>query len=75
MRIRGSNKHVARLLAKVLKIDGYRFEFVYQQENYDKDLTELAFLNQNLHQFDENVELFREEVLKSIELAANAEKN
>lgn len=72
VRIHPKHRYTARLLAKVLKVGGYKFEFVYRQESYDKDLTELAFLNQNLHLFDEKVEAFRERVLKAIE---NASKN
>jgi NAD(P)H-dependent FMN reductase len=70
VRIQSRNKYIARLLARLLKINGYRFEFVYHEELYDPDITELAFLNQQLAHFDEHVEQFREEIQKAIEDAA-----
>lgn len=67
MRIRSNNKYLARLLAKLFGIDGYKIEFIFIEEKYDPELTELAFLRQSLDKFDEGVEMFRGKMQRAIE--------
>lgn len=67
MRLQTRNKYVARFLGWLLNIERHEFHFHYHVEKYDPDLTEFGFLNQQLTQFDEMVEEFREETLQAME--------
>lgn len=60
-----------KILKKLLKLKTYKVEFVYEKEIYDKDLTELAFLNTARREFDEQSKLFLEDIDKSIEEASS----
>lgn len=74
MTIRG---RIGSLLAKVLRIKGYKMRFIFSRARYDSELTKLAFLNQSLADFDEGVALFRKEVIGAIqkENTSNKEAN
>ena len=68
------NPIAVKLLKKLLKLRTYRVEFSYEKEIYDKDLTELAFLNNARREFDEQVSVFREQLDKEIHDKTNPTK-
>ena len=68
------NPIAVKLLKKLLNLRTYRVEFSYEKEIYDKDLTELAFLNNVRREFDEQVSIFREQLDKEIHEKANPTK-
>jgi hypothetical protein len=63
MRIRSKNKYIMRLIARIYHLPIYKVNFVYINEKCDPELTELAFLTQSKHRFEE----LAEEFLKGID--------
>lgn len=66
MRIRTQNKYLSRLLAKIFNIDGYRVEFVFIKELYDPEVSDFAFHNKSLIEFDHMVGEFREQLVEHL---------
>lgn len=56
------NKYLVWLVVKIMKLQPYKVNFVFEKEIYDKDITKLGFLNQVKHEFNEQVEIFRDEL-------------
>jgi hypothetical protein len=70
MRIRSNNKYISRFLGWVFNIQPLRVEFIFIQELYDNDVTELAFLNNTSALFEEQVEKFRKQLNEERERAS-----
>lgn len=69
------NPMLVKLLKKLLRLKTYKVEFIYEKEIYDKDLTELAFLNTARREFDEQSKEFIEDLDKAIEEASSPRRS
>lgn len=58
---------MVKILKKLLRLKTFKVEFTYLKEIYDKDLTELGFLNKARMEFDEQSKLFLEDLDREIE--------
>lgn len=58
---------MVKILKRLLRLKTFKVEFTYLKEIYDKELTELAFLNKARMEFDEQSKLFLEDLDKEIE--------
>lgn len=56
------NKYLVNILVWVLRLQMNKVDFTYKKELYDSDVTTLAFLNKVKGEFNEQVDLFNEEL-------------
>lgn len=71
MRITSKNKYISRLLGWLFQVERHQVEFIFIQETWDNDLTDLAFLNQTSALFEIQVEKFREALEREINDASS----
>lgn len=63
------NRFIGNILIKIFRIHNYEVNFTFTKLVADKDITELAFLNKSLEEFDIKAKEFRDEIKKGIKEA------
>lgn len=67
MKLTIRNKFIFKILSKLFRLEPLSVVFKYEKTIYDRDVTNLGFLNQVREEFSEQSEKFLQQLEKEIE--------